>query len=254
MSEQIKSLSKALIVLEYLANYPDGLSLHQLSQELGMTKPTLHRILSTFEETGYVSQLNPSRDYQLTMKLLHIGHSALNSNVLGLIKPYLFNLLNETQETINFLTFNADSIIFKEKLEPINAAFRTRTYVGLHLPMYCSAAGKCYLAYSSKRVRDDYWQRNASAMVALTENTILDQTKFFNELEKIKKQGYALDDEENEAGISCIAKPILNKQGMPIYAISISTLTPRMKQYGYDKLADKINQAVINIQEKFNFK
>ncbi len=96
-------------------------------------------------------------------------------------------------------SFDADNIIFKDKFEPVNSSFRTRTYVGLHSPMYCSAAGKCYLAFSSESVRETYWKRNVSTMKPLTENTILDKSQFFGVLDKIKSRGYALDDEENEA-------------------------------------------------------
>lgn len=250
MSEQIKSLSKALTVLEFLGDFPNGVSLQKISEGTGFNKSSTHRILATFEASGYVAQLSSGKEYRLTMKLVHLGHSAINSDVTGAVKPYLGELLSDVNETVNFLSFDSDNIIFKDKFEPADASFRTRTYVGLHSPMYCSAAGKCYLAYCSDRAREAYWQRNVSTMKPLTENTILDKNKFFEVLNEIRERGYALDDEENEAGISCVAVPVFDKNKAPVYAVSISSLTPKMKQVGYKLLAEKIQAITKRIEHK----
>ena len=250
MSEQIKSLSKALTVLEFLGGFPNGVSLQKISEETGFNKSSIHRILATFEASGYVAQMTSGKQYRLTMKLVQLGHTAINSNVIGAVKPYLTELLTDVNETVNFLSFDADNIIFKDKFEPSDVSFRTRTYVGQHSPMYCSAAGKCYLAFSTDPVREAYWQRNASTMQALTENTILDKTKFFEVLDQIKALGYALDDEENEAGISCVAVPIFDNNYSPVYAVSVSTLTPRMKKLGYGTLAQKVKTITTRIEQQ----
>ncbi|MCZ2721036.1 IclR family transcriptional regulator [Marinomonas sp. 15G1-11] len=250
MSEQIKSLLKSLSVLEFLGKYPNGASLQHISQETGMTKSSAHRILSTYESAGYVTQLSSGRDYRLTMKLLHVGQSAINSDVTGMLKPYLTHLLETINETINFLAFDGDSIIFKDKLEPSNASFRTRTYVGLHSPAYCSAAGKCFLAFASDEVREAYWQRNTHIMKPLTENTILEKDAFFDVLDQVKERGFAIDDEENEAGISCVAIPVFNKDKMPIYAISVSSLSPKMARLGFSELAARLRETAIQIEHK----
>ncbi|MGR5334928.1 IclR family transcriptional regulator [Vibrio coralliirubri] len=250
MSEQIKSLSKALTVLEFLGNYPNGVSLQKVSEGTGFNKSSVHRILATFEASGYVAQMCSGKEYRLTMKLVQLGHAAINSDVTGTVKPYLSELLDDVNETVNFLSFDADNIIFKDKFEPVNSAFRTRTYVGLHSPMYCSAAGKCYLAFSSESVRETYWQRNVSTMKPLTENTILDKSQFFDVLNRIKARGYALDDEENEAGISCVAVPIFDKNKSPVYAVSVSSLTPKMKAIGYEEIANRIQDITTRIEQQ----
>jgi len=250
MSEQIKSLLKSLSVLEFLGQFPNGASLQTIAKQTGMTKSSAHRILSTYESAGYVTQLSSGRDYRLTMKLLHVGQVALNSDVTGFVKPYLTQLLDVINETVNFLAFDGDNILFKDKLEPSNASFRTRTYIGLHSPAYCSAAGKCFLAFASDQIREAYWQRNHNTMRQLTENTILEKGAFFQELERVRERGFAIDDEENEAGISCVAIPVFNKDGMPIYAISVSPLTPKMARLGFDSLAETIAKTAKLIEAK----
>ncbi|TQI80864.1 IclR family transcriptional regulator [Serratia fonticola] len=253
MSEQIKSLSKALTILEFLGQHPNGVSLQYIAEGTGFNKSSVHRVLSTFESSGYVTQMFSGKEYRLTMKLIHLGHAALNSDITGLVKPHLSALRAEINETINFLSFDADNIIFQDKLEPKDASFRTRTYVGLHSPMYCSAAGKCYLAFCPDAVKEAYWQRNASIMQKLTETTIIDKVPFFESLGEIKARGYAIDDEENEAGISCIAVPVFDKSGAPIYAVSVSTLTPKMRQIGYTKIAEKVKSCTDKIQQHLNY-
>ena len=89
-------------------------------------------------------------------------------------------------------------------------------------------------------------------MQKLTENTILDKEPFFDTLEQIKVRGYAIDDEENEAGISCIAVPIFDKNGTPVYAVSVSTLTPKMRQTGYSVIAEKVKVSTDRIQQHLN--
>jgi DNA-binding IclR family transcriptional regulator len=87
-------------------------------------------------------------------------------------------------------------------------------------------------------------------MRQLTENTILDKDAFFQELEQVKERGFAIDDEENEAGISCVAIPVFNKDAMPIYAISVSSLTPKMARLGFDSLAETITKTAKLIETK----
>jgi DNA-binding IclR family transcriptional regulator len=255
MSEQIKSLLKSLSVLEFLGQFPNGASLQTIAQQTGMTKSSAHRILSTYESAGYVCQLCIGRDYQLTMKLLHVGQGALNSDVTGLVKPYLTQLLNSIGETINFLAFDGDNILFKDKLEPSNAVFRTRAYVGLHAPAYCSAAGKCFLAFASDQVRQDYWQRNHSIMKQLTENTILDKDAFFMELDRIKERGYAIDDEESEMGIRCVAAPVRNEIGQTVAAVSVSGPAIRItREKVQGSLKDDVMAAALEISKKLGFR
>jgi DNA-binding IclR family transcriptional regulator len=250
MSEHIKSLAKALTVLEFLGQFPNGISLQKISEATAMTKSSVHRILATFEMNGYVTQLSSNKEYRLTMKLMHLGQTAMNSDVIGIVKPYLSKLLDTLNETVNFLSFEGDKIVFKDKLEPQNASFRTRTYVGMYSPKYCSAAGKCALAFTDDNLRESYWQRNSSVMKQLTDNTILDKKQFFNVLDNIKKNGFGLDDEENEAGISCVAVPICDKNGTPIYAVSVSALTPKMKDLGYETIATEIKKITAKLEKK----
>ncbi|MGL4858340.1 MAG: IclR family transcriptional regulator [Enterobacteriaceae bacterium] len=250
MSEQVKSLIKSMQLLEYLSQHPNGMALHELTKISGINKTSVHRILSTFEELGYVAQFPDTRAYRLTLKMLHVGHGALSANVLGSVRPILSGLMDEINETINFISREGDKIVFRDKLEPQFSSFRTRTFVGMYFDMYCTAAGKVFLAFSSRQDQENYWQRNQAIIRPLTDNTIVHKQRFFEEMESIRQQGYAFDNEENEAGISCIAVPVFDHSGSPAYAVSVSTLTPRMRAMGAHTLAASIRRANEQIEDK----
>lgn len=248
MSEQVKSLAKAMSVIEYLSHHPNGMALQDIASATGINKTSVHRMLSTFEELGYVSQIHKNKNYKLTLMLLNIGHSALDSDVISIVRPMLNELMESFNETINFISREGDKIVFRDKLEPQNASFRTRTFIGLYSDMYCSAAGKCFLAYASSEEQDNYWRRNEFAIKKLTENTITTKNEFMKELELVKQQGFAFDNEENEIGISCAAVPVFDKSGAPVYVISISTLTPKLRAMLSEQLVEKIKATTVLIE------
>lgn len=243
MATKIKSLEKTLRIIEFLSK-KKSCSLTDISNETGINKATAYRLLATLEDNGYVFQSPLNQQYMLTVKFLHIGHSAINSDLVAFAKPVLVKLQNSFNETINLMTRENDHIIFQDKLEPKQAAFHTRTYVGMNNEIYCTAGGKALLAYYPIEEQKLYWKRNHQAMKKYTKNTIIDEDEFFKELEKIKELGYATDSEENEAGISCVAVPYLDNSHLPIFTISISTLTPRLLSMGIKETADNIKEAM----------
>jgi DNA-binding IclR family transcriptional regulator len=250
MSEQVKSLVKSMHLLEFLGHHPDGVALSVIAKETAINKTSAYRMLTTFEELGYVAQHPSTKDYRLTLKMLHIGHSALSSNVIATTRPQLNILMQDLNETINFIAREGDKIVFRDKLEPQFCPFRTRTFVGMYSEMYCSAAGKVFLAYSTPEDQESYWQRNVGLIRPLTEFTITKKEQFLAELARVKEQGYAMDNEENEAGISCTAVPIFDSSGTPAYAVSISTLTPRLRNMGPDTLAERIKKTTQKIEQE----
>ncbi|EQB3910959.1 IclR family transcriptional regulator [Buttiauxella gaviniae] len=249
MSEQVKSLAKAMSVIEYLGRHPNGMALQDIAIATGINKTSVHRMLCTFETLGYVSQVQKNKNYKLTLMFLNIGHSALDSDVISITRPMLNALMEEFNETVNFISREGDQIVFRDKLEPKNSSFRTRTFIGLYSDMYCSAAGKCFLAYASAEEQENYWGRNEFSIKKFTEHTITTKAEFMKELELVRVQGFALDNEENEIGISCTAVPIFDKSGTPAYVISISTLTPKLRALVPENLAEKIKVTTALIEE-----
>lgn len=109
---------------------------------------------------------------------------------------------------------------------------RTRAYIGQHMPLYCSAMGKIYMAFGQPDYVASYWESHKDQIQPLTRNTITDLPAMYDELAQIRETSMAMDREENELGVSCIAVPVFDIHHRVPYAISISLSTSRLKQIG----------------------
>lgn len=239
-----QSLLRGLQIIEILSNFPNGCPLAKLSELAGLTKSTTHRLLQGLESAGYVTRAPSPGSYRLTTKFVAVGQKTLSSlNIIHVAAPHLEALNLDVGETVNFSTREDDHAIMIYKLEPTMGMIRTRTYIGQHLPLFCSAMGKIFLAYDKLANFDAYWQSHQSSIVKLTANTIVDHADMLTEFASIRTDGYSLDREENELGVSCVAAPVFDIQGRVPYAVSISLSTARLAQIGVENLVDHVRQA-----------
>ena len=129
-------------------DFPNGCPLAHLSELAGMNKSTVHRLLQGLHVAGYVTPAPAAGSYRLTTKFIAVGQKALSSlNILHVAASHLETLNLTTCETINFSSREDDHAILIYKLEPTTGMMRTRAYIGQHMPLYCSAMGKIFLAY-----------------------------------------------------------------------------------------------------------
>lgn len=246
MSNQ--TLSRGLQLIELLSDYPNGCPLLKIAERSGLNKSTVHRLLQTLQEMGFVKNANTQGAYRLTTKCLMLGQKTLNSmNILSIVAPILEELNVETGETVNFSVLDQDYATMIYKLEPTCGMMKTRSYIGQRFALYCSAMGKNFLAYMRPEQVESYWQRNKEYCLRLTKHTITEFDKMQEELDEIRKNGYALDNEENEIGVTCIAFPIFDNQNKVKYAISIALSTARLQQIDGDKLFASLKKAADKI-------
>ena len=143
-----QSLLRGLQLMELLSNYANGCPLAKLAEETGMSKSTTHRLLQGLQSAGYVTPAPTHGSYRLTTKCVAVGQKALSSlNIIHVAAPHLENLNIVTGETVNFSSREDDHAILIYKLEPTTGMLRTRAYIGQHMPLYCSAMGKIYMAF-----------------------------------------------------------------------------------------------------------
>lgn len=196
-----QSLFRGLQLIEILSNYPNGCPLAHLSELAQLNKSTVHRLLQGLQSCGYVTPAPAAGSYRLTTKFIAVGQKALSSlNIIHVAAPHLEALNINTGETINFSSREDDHAILIYKLEPTTGMLRTRAYIGQHMPLYCSAMGKIYMAYGHHDYVESYWKSHQDEIQPLTRNTITQQDKMYQELEQIRQQGMAMDREENELG------------------------------------------------------
>lgn len=250
-----QTLIRGLKLLEILSQYPNGCPLAQLSELANLNKSTVHRLLQGLQQEGFVRPAPTAGSYRLTTKCLAIGQRALNSlNIIHIAAAHLEALNLKTGETVNFAMRENNHAILIYKLEPTTGMMRTRAYIGQLLQLYCSGMGKLFLAYDhSENAVERYWQAKQEIIQPLTPNTITTVPAMLKELEKARKQQFAMDDEENEIGVSCIACPIFDNQGRVNYAVSVSLSTARMMQIGFENLLPAIQETAQKISEELGY-
>lgn len=154
-----QSLFRGLMLIEILSNYPNGCPLAHLSELAGLNKSTVHRLLQGLQSCGYVTPAPAAGSYRLTTKFIAVGQKALSSlNIIHVAAPHLEALNLTTGETVNFSSREDDHAILIYKLEPTTGMLRTRAYIGQHMPLYCSAMGKIYMAFGQPDYVASYWE------------------------------------------------------------------------------------------------
>ena len=225
-----QSLIRGLRLMDILSNFPNGCPLAKLAEIAQLNKSTVHRLLQGLQNEVYVKPASSVGSYRLTTKCLSLGQKTLTSmNIIHLASPHLERLNLTLGETVNFSKREDDHAIMIYKLEPTLGMMKTRAYIGQHLQLYCSAMGKLYLAYEENQdYLERYWHAHTSQIKQLTCKTITDIHTMRQELNEIVQSGFAMDREENELGVCCLAVPVFNHLGKVEYAISVSTSIHRL--------------------------
>lgn len=248
MSEKIVSVDRALDILILLYNNGKEMGVSEIGKALELNKSTVHRTLATLENKGFVHQNKENERYWLGIKLYAMGLLVGEKlSLADLFKPYTKQLFDEFKEVINVSILDTDSsdgyksvVILKEVDNRKTLSINPN--IGLSSDVHVSSVGKSLIAFT--KGLDIEKLKN---LKKYTENTITDVDDILEELEKIRQQGYAIDNEEQEVGLICIGAPILGKDGNAIAAMSISGPTARMKQNGFELKIQRLKETIAEI-------
>ncbi|GAB7389102.1 IclR family transcriptional regulator [Bacillaceae bacterium] len=222
----VKSVDRAMQLLKLVAQKKEGCGVTELSNQMDINKSSVYRILSTLVKHGLIEQDPVSGKYRLSFGILELASSLLESlDLRTQAYPYLLELEKATNEVIHLVVLDQGEVVYIEKLEG-NETLRMHSKVGRRAPVHCTGVGKAILAYLPAHEVDGILEKHG--MARHTERTITDKGVLLQELRKIRQRGYALDEEENELGIQCVAAPIFDHRGQVIAAISVSGPTVRM--------------------------
>ena len=227
-SYSIQAVENALNVLEQFKGEKAELGITELSQTLGLHKNNVFRLLATLESRGYIEQNMKNENYRLGIKALELG-SAFLSNT-GLIKvavEKLEEVSSEVNETVYLGILKENQVFYIEDWEA-KQALRVTSRLGTQMSPLCTATGKIILAHLGEDEQGKIIKANK--FIKHTPHTIPDEKGFMAELAAIKKVGYAVDWEEKDKGITCVAGPILNYNSHVVAAISISGPTTRLSR------------------------
>jgi IclR family acetate operon transcriptional repressor len=219
--EGVRSLERTFDLLEHLADAGGELTLSELAEASGLPMPTVYRLMRTLVGRGYVRQ-EASKRYALGPRLIRLGDGA--SKLLGTwARPVLSLLVDEVGETANMAVLEGDEVVYVAQV-PSRHAMRMFTEVGRRVQPHCTGVGKALLAQLPAEAARALLDR--IELVAHTPRTLTDPEILLAQLPRIRDQGYALDDEEQEIGVRCVAVPVL---GAPApAALSVSGPSVRM--------------------------
>ncbi len=247
--EPVKAVNKTIGLLEALAQQEE-LGVTELAGRAGMHKSTAYRFLNTLKELGYVRQ-NASNDrYSLTLKLF-----ALGSCVLGRMElwkqahPIMEQLAEQTRETVHLAVLDDGRPVYLGKFESTQALrVSMSSRIGQSAPIYCTGVGKLLLAHASAEEVERILDREQ--LRRFTAHTITDRVLLARELDNIRQQGFAFDDEEHEVGVRCVAAPVHNSQGATVAALSISMPSVRLPNSEIPRYRELVTKAAEEISQR----
>lgn len=234
------TVGKALEVLDLFADIGRPARFTELLGQSNLPKGTLYRFLQTLTREGMLSYDPERRVYFLGMRLVGLAHAAWKQSSLAPVaQRHLDALAGLVRETIHLAQLDGGHVLYVDKLYPSRPIemFSSAGKIG---PAYCTGVGKAMLAFLAK----DPLERALSqqSYYRFTEKTIATKSELLVDLAKIRKRGYALDDEEHERGIICVAVPVLSDRGHLLGGLSLTALRGRMD-------LDELQKLVPNLQE-----
>ena len=217
-----QSLERGLAILSTFRSAQPLLGVSDLSRQVGLSRSTTHRYVSTLAALGYLQQDLATRKYRLGPRVLDLGFSAINSMELRHVcAPHLRALSDSTRHTVNMAVLDGTDIVYIERCRaPGPREIDLNLHVGSRLPAYCTSMGKVLLAFLPPRERNELL--DGLALTRRGPNTITAKRRLLKELERVRQTRLAVNNEELAYGLRSIAVPVWSQTGDVVAAINIA--------------------------------
>jgi DNA-binding IclR family transcriptional regulator len=243
-------ISKVLLILEALQGSSAGLGLKAICDATGIHKSTAHRFLKHLERERYLIRTE-SGAYLIGPRLSQMSARGNQGATLQAVaRPVLWELWKSTQETVNLAVLDQGTVLYVDVIESPHE-FRLSSRVGTRRSPHVTALGKALAAFLPAGARDNIL--STITFQPATSKTIMNLLQFRQELEKVRRQGFAVDDEEAVQGARCVSAPILNSDREPIAAVSISGPVTRVSPNQVGALAEAVCEAARAISVAMGF-
>jgi IclR family acetate operon transcriptional repressor len=237
----VQSLARAFAILEAMADAGGEIGLSQLATEAQLPPATIHRLVRTLVDLGYVRQ-EPSRQYSLGPRLMRLVDSS-TKRLETLARPFMFEVVDALGESVNLAVLDGEEIIYVAQTQPSQNFMRMFTEVGRRVKPHATAVGKAILATMPDEDVHDLLAR--TGMPRRTEYTLTSPEELVADLERVRAVGYALDNGEQELGVRCVALAV---PGAPRpMALSMSGPLTRMSDAMIDKAVPVLRTAAEKI-------
>ncbi|MGA1865084.1 MAG: IclR family transcriptional regulator [bacterium] len=248
----IHSVSHALDILEIFLGDDAEQGVTCLSVKLGLPKNNIFRLLSTLQCRGYVEQNEKTGNYRLGMKTFELGQAFLRR--MGLVNQahgILDNLVKQTSETAYLSVYEDGEIVYVDMVETTHPV-RIVPMIGKRVPVHCTAVGKVQMAFKSKEEIKKLVVEKG--LKAFTQKTITDENEFMSHLEKVAQNGYAIDNEEFEEEVKCVACPVWDYTNSVVAGITVSGPTLRMSEERIkNSIIPILKQAALEISRRLGY-
>lgn len=243
----IQVIERMMTLLDALAHREAPTSLKQLALETGLHPSTAHRILAAMANAGFVERQGIG-NYRLGIRLLELGNLVkARLDIRAIALPIMEALHDQVGESINLGVRQGDEIVYVERTSSGRSTVRAVHLVGARAPLHVTAVGKLYLAEESETAVTEYARR--TGLPGSTPNSLTTLKELSRELEKVRKQGVAFDNEEIEPGLRCIAAPVRDDSGTLVAGLSVSAPAERHRP----EWAKRVKQAADAISAELGF-
>jgi DNA-binding IclR family transcriptional regulator len=248
---KLQAIDRAFSVLDLLGQSTKPMGLAQVTDALHLHKSTVHRFLMVLERHRMVER-TPEGNYRLGLKLYDLGNRAVQQfDLRDRVQPHLRLLVNEVGETAHLCIMEKALVVYLEKIEP-SRSVRMTSRIGTSNPVYCTAVGKAMLSVLPADETAEILSR--IRYVRMTTKTLMSEEELLRDLEKTRKRGYAVDDEEVEEGVRCVGAAILDNTGHPVAAVSVSGPSFRMTVQNVRHIAERLVECVQAISADLGYR
>lgn len=225
-SERIPTNLRTLLILEILGKSDQAMTATEINDQLGLPKQTVHRLCVTLEENGFLTRQGNSKKYQVARRLRALGSGLLHNSRDHIARHQILKGVAESVgETVNFAVPGNTGMSYQDRVET-DWPFRVQLPIGTSVPFHCTASGKTFL--SSLAPKKQQAMIAALDLTKQTQHTFDNPRSLLEELRKIRKQGYALDQEEFIEGMVAIAVPVVDPSGRFVAAVAYHGPAQRM--------------------------
>ena len=246
------AVERALAMLEAVAQEPEGLSNAEISRKLKIPKSSASYILRTLETQAYLNRDPETGKYRVGLKILSLSRGALSGiDVREVALPVMRHLTAKTHLTCHLAILDGPDAVYIEKVEP-DGFLRVDTWVGRRMRVHATSVGKALVAFiPEERLQKILSERG---MEKRTPKTITNLPRLLKELEKVRAQGYAVDDEENNLAARCVGAPVFNQQGTIEASLGLSGTTNQVNAHTMPRIVEALKDAARHISMQLGYR
>ena len=232
----VASLAKGLRILELLAESGE-MSASRMAAHLNTSRAAGHRFLTTLRDLGYVEKTEEGR-FRLSFKVVELGMRKLEGfEIRHTVHPFMQQIALAFGETVNLGHWDGNAVVHLDKINSTEI-LRLDVGMGTAAHAYCTGLGKAILAFLSESELRTYLA--SITLTPMSPKTIVSADRLKTEIARIRRCGYAVDNEELSLGLRCVAAPVFDYTGKPAYALSVSGPTQRMTEEKIDAIQSKL--------------